>query len=247
MDDQRVGRALRLLRQRRGLTQAEVAAAAGVSQSLMSLLERGHLDTVSLRSVRAVFGVLDARTQLLVSWRGGAIDRLLDEAHARIVACHAPTLAELGWSVAIEATYSVYGERGSIDVLGAQPAARVALVEEVKSELTSLEGLGRKTDEKVRLVKARLCRERFGFDPVAVGRLVVLPDTATARRHVARLGPVLDVMFPARNRAVRAWLRRPIGDIAGILFVADRSRGGRIADQRGRTRVRRPRSAGLRA
>jgi hypothetical protein len=111
-------------------------------------------------------------------------------------------------------------------------------VEEVKSDLTSLEELGRKTDEKVRLVRTRICRERFAFDPVAVGRVIILPDTDAARRKVTRLAAVLDVSFPARNREIRAWLRKPVGDISGILFVSDPAGRRRSGDQRGRLRVR---------
>jgi hypothetical protein len=91
---------------------------------------------------------------------------LLDEAHARLVLRRAAMLRDDGWTVAIKSTYSIYGERGAIDVFAARSAEQAVTVEEVKTDLTSLEQLGRKTDEKVRLVRARLCRERFGFDPV---------------------------------------------------------------------------------
>ena len=190
-----------------------------------------------------MFEVLETRLDLQVSWRGGGLDRLLDEAHLALVSRRASTLTGLGWIVALEATYSVYGERGSIDVFAARAKDRAVLVEEVKSDLTSIEELGRKTDEKVRLARQRLCRERFGFDPVAVGRVLVLPDTDAARRKVARLAPALDVLFPARTREVRAWLRNPVGDISGIVFVSKSNGRGVTGDQRGRLRVRRPKSA----
>jgi transcriptional regulator with XRE-family HTH domain len=224
------------------MTQAQVGRAAGVSQALISLIERGHLGSISVRTLRGVFAVVDATCDLRPSWRGGGLDRLLDEAHANLVLRRAAALRDGGWTVAVESTYSVYGERGSIDVFAARAAERAVSVEEVKSDLTSLEELGRKSDEKVRLVRTRLCRERFGFDPVFVGRILVLPDTATARRQVERLAPALDTMFPARTWEVRGWLRKPVGDMAGILFVADTNpRRGR-RDQRGRIRVRRVRS-----
>jgi len=209
----------------------------------VSLTERGHFGSVALRTLRRVFEVVDSRLELLVSWRGGGLDRLLDEAHLALVSRRASTLSGMGWIVALEATYSVYGERGSIDVFAASAKDRAVLVEEIKSDLTSIEELGRKTDEKVRLARQRLCRERFGFDPVAVGRVLVLPDTDATRQKVARLAPTLDVLFPARTREVRAWLRKPVGDISGIVFVSNINRGGATGDQRGRTRVRRPKSA----
>jgi transcriptional regulator with XRE-family HTH domain len=222
------------------MTQAQLGRLAGVSQALISLVERGHLGSVSLRTLRRTFAAVDATCDLRPTWRGGALDRLLDEAHAALVLRRAAALHDDGWIVAIESTYSVYGERGSIDVFAARPAERAVSVEEVKSDLTSLEHLGRKSDEKVRLVRTRLCRDRFGFDPVAVGRILVLPDTATARRQVARLGPALDVMFPARTWEIRGWLRAPVGNISGVLFVADSNPGVGRADRRGRNRVRAP-------
>ena len=245
MDDVRVGRALRLLRQRRGWTQAELGKAAGLSQSAVSLAERGHLDALGLHAIRRLFAALDARCDLLVSWRGGALDRLLDEGHASLVLRRAAMLRDRGWTVAIEATYSVYGERGSIDVFAARSAERAVTVEEIKTDLTSFEQLGRKTDEKVRLVRTRLCRERFGFDPLAVARVLVLPDSATARRKVERLAPALDAMFEARTREVQRWMRQPVGDISGVLFVADMNRGGVRGDRRGRNRVRKARNAAV--
>ena len=155
----------------------------------------------------------------------------------------AAALRAAGFDVVLEATYAVYGERGSIDVLAALPRVRAVLVEEVKSDLTSLEQAGRKTDEKVRLVRARLCRERFGFEPVAVARTLVLPDTTYARAQVSRLAAALDVMFPARTRDVARWVQEPVGDLAGIVFVRDSNPRGGKCDRRGRTRVRRPRQA----
>ena len=39
-------------------------------------------------------------------WRGGALDRLMDERHATLVGAAATTLRDAGWEVAIEITYS---------------------------------------------------------------------------------------------------------------------------------------------
>jgi len=98
-------------------------------------------------------------------WRGGAVDRLMDERHATLIGAAATTLRDAGWEVAIEITYSVYGERGSIDLLAGHGRTRTLLVAEVKFELASVEQTGRKLDEKVRIASTRLCRERFGLGP----------------------------------------------------------------------------------
>jgi hypothetical protein len=144
-----------------------------------------------------------------------------------------------GWEVVVEATYAVFGERGSVDILAAHVRSRTVLVVEVKTELTSIEQLGRKVDEKVRLVRQRLCRDRFGWAPLCVGRLLVLPDLDSKRRTVRRNDAVLGVAFPARGPEVRSWLRRPSGDLGGVLFVADMSPRTVNALRRGSARVRR--------
>jgi transcriptional regulator with XRE-family HTH domain len=239
MDDARIGRALWVLRRRRGLRQADVAALAGASQSAISKAERGHIATFPLGTLRRYFATVDAGFLGSVIWRGGALDRLLDERHAAIVGLTAQRLKARGWEVVVEATYAVYGERGSIDILAAHARARTVLVVEVKTELTSLEQLGRKVDEKVRLARQRLCRDRFGWAPTYAGRLLVLPDLDSRRRAVDRHGAVLDVGFPARGPEVRTWLRRPSGDLGGVLFVADMSPGTVGARRRGTERVRR--------
>jgi transcriptional regulator with XRE-family HTH domain len=243
VDDAKVGRALRQLRRRRGLRQVDVAGLASLAQQTISLIECGHAAAFTIDTVRRAFGALGASYEGLVVWRGGALDRLLDERHAALVGITAARLPAPGWEVVVEASYSIYGERGSIDILAGHATTRSLLVVEVKSELTSIEELGRKLDEKTRLAQRQLCRERFGWPPIGVGRLLVLPDLGSARRAVARNAALLDRMLPARGPEVRQWLRRPGGDLSGILFVADTNPVGASVRRRGGQRIRRPRAA----
>jgi transcriptional regulator with XRE-family HTH domain len=224
MDDQRIGRSLRVLRRRRRSRQTDVAVAAGVSQSLVSDIECGRLAGVTLGTLRRVFAAVDAGFEGSVLWRGPGLDCLLDADHSTMVGISGERLGRDGWERPLEVSYSVFGERGSIDVLGAKREKRAVIVEEVKTSLVSVEATIRKLDEKARLVRERLCRERFGWDPRWVGRIVVLPDTTSARRAVARHASVLDVALAERGRDVRRWLREPEGDLAGILFVPIRAR-----------------------
>jgi hypothetical protein len=188
--------------------------------------------------MRRIFATLDARWEPTVSWRGGDIDRLLDEEHARIVGTISRRLVATGWEVVVEATYAEFGERGSIDVLGARRDRLTIVVVEVKSELTAIEATLRKLDEKVRIVRGSLGRARFDFRAEAVGRLLVLPSTNVARRRVDRSTDVLGIAFPSRGPRVRDWLREPSGDLAGILFVSNTNGSGDTHRRGGPKRVR---------
>jgi transcriptional regulator with XRE-family HTH domain len=218
VDDVRVGRFVRIARLRLGWRQFDLAARAGVSQQEISLIERGHLEGVPLRTLRRVLRALDASGDLDVRWRGGAIDRLIDDRHATLVGAAVEALRADGWETRVEVTYSSYGERGSIDVLGWRAAEAALVVEEVKSDLTSAEQTQRKHDEKVRLAPG-VVREREGWRPQLVGRVLVLPESRTARRRVERAGATLRSTYPLGQREVRAWLRRPVGPMDGIVFL----------------------------
>jgi transcriptional regulator with XRE-family HTH domain len=229
VDDAKVGRALRQLRRRRGLRQKDVAGLARLAQQTISLIECGHAAAFTIDTIRRAFGALGASYEGLVVRRGAALDRLLDERHAALVGMTGERLPAPGWEVVFEASYSIYGERGSIDILAGHATTRSVLVVEVKSDLMSIEVLGRKLDEKARLARRQLCRDRFGWPPTGVGRLLVLLDLDSARRAVARNAALLDRLFPACGLEVRQWLRRPGGDLNGILYVADTNTGSSMS------------------
>lgn len=226
MDDGRIGRVLRQLRLRKHLRQADVATAAGVSQSTVSLIERGHVDTLAIRTVRLVFQAVDARFVPTVSWRGGQVDRIVDERHARLVGAFARELADRGWEVHIEVSFSEYGERGGIDIVALRRAEGIALIVEIKSELVRVDETVRRLDVKERLA-ARIVLDRFGWRPRVVARLLVIEETSTNRRRVATHDPVLGLAFPTRGARLRSWLRRPVGRISGLRFFASSNHGGR--------------------
>ena len=112
-------------------------------------------------------------------------------------------LRRLGWEVSPEVSYSEWGERGSIDLLGARVERRAMVVEEVKSDLTRAEETLRKLDEKVRLVAGKVGYARLGWRPRTVGRILVLPDTDRARRQVRTHAAVFEAALPARVRGSR--------------------------------------------
>jgi hypothetical protein len=199
-----------------------------------------------LRRVRAIARALDAEVVVTLRWRGGDLDRVMDEGHATLVGRIAALLEASGWVTRTEVSYSVYGERGSIDLLAWHPMTRTLLVVEVKTELTSVEATLRKHDEKVRLGR-RIASERFDWHAKSVSRLLVLPNLSTPRRHVERHSRVMETAYPMRSAAVRTWIRAPGagGPTSGILYVSPtqdaRGRRGSIS----RKRVRQPRSGSV--
>lgn len=236
MDAVRLGIRYRALRQRLGLRQQDLADRCARSQTVISKIERGRASQVLLGNLIRVASELDADLVVTLRWRGGDLDRLVDERHAQLVGTVVELLRPLGWDLRPEVSYSVYGERGSIDLLAWHSGLRALLVIEVKTELVSIEETLRKHDEKTRLAPG-IAIERFGWRASAVARLLVLPSAATPRRQVERHARVLGSTYAARGLAIRRWLREPIGALAGILFVdVGRERLG----AHGRRRVRRP-------
>lgn len=239
MDDRRVGWLLRRIRQHLRMRQIDLAAASGVSQQRISFLELGRLDEISLRTIRAVARPLGATVDVVVRWKGGDLDRLADEGHAALVGAIAAWLTADGWHVVPELSYSIYGERGSIDLVAWHAETRTLLIVEVKTELASIGGTLRKHDEKARLA-GKIVAERLGWRPTSVGRLLVLPDVSTARRHVRRHDAVLARAYPVRGDDVRAWIRRPSGTFAGIRFQSLTRRAGDRRRPVTPKRIRRP-------
>lgn len=217
-----------------------------MSQDTISLLERGRAGGMALHTLRRIAAALDARLRLELLWRGGELDRLVDERHAALVGALAALLAQAGWQVRPEVSYAHFGERGSIDLLGWHERKRVLLPCEAKSILTSSEEMMRRHDQKVRLGPV-IAAERFGWRAAAVGRLLVLADERTNRRRVERHAAILDPVYPARGWAVRRWLRDPHPPFAGLLFLSptSRARSGQASDTP--RRVMRPRCGADRA
>jgi len=240
MDDLRTGQVLRSLRRRAGFRQSDLAATTGVSTATVSRAERGHLDTLSIATVRRLFAAVDARIEVSPRWRGGDVDRLLDLDHAHVSATAAAMLRAYGWAVLSEVTFSVYGERGSIDLVGLHAGTGAAVAIEIKTSIASAEELQRRLDVKARLLPG-IVRERFDRVPTHMGRLIVIDDDRTNRRRIERLLPLLSDSLPARTAEVRRWLQRPVGPMSGICFLTS-LHGGNIRQPRGgRHRVRRPR------
>jgi transcriptional regulator with XRE-family HTH domain len=218
VDDQLLGAALRAVRIRRGLTQSAVARAAGRSQATISRAERGHLSDLSVATLRQIAAGLDIRVDLVPRWRAGELDRLLGARHSAMHERLARLFGELpDWEHAAEVSFSIYGERGAIDILAWQPARRALLVVELKTEIIDVQGLLAQVDRYRRLAPS-IARAR-GWDASTVSCWVVVADSRTNRRRLAEHALVLRGAFPVDGRSIRRWLRDPRGLIEAMSFV----------------------------
>jgi transcriptional regulator with XRE-family HTH domain len=234
VDPVRFGLSLRALRRRRGWTQTQLAAAAGISQTAISRIERGRGDRLTVRTLAHVLATLGARISVRVLSHGEDLDRLLDAGHAEIVERVTRLLRRRGWEVAPEVTFSVYGERGSIDVLATHPSTGALLVVEVKSAVPDVQATLAGIDRKARLALG-IARER-GWPARSISRWLVLPGDKTSRRRVERHAATFSAALPGRTVEMRRWSTAPEGAMAGVMFVSP----GTHATARHRTR--RPRT-----
>lgn len=240
MDDQRIGRVILVLRQRGGWRQRDLAARAGVSQSAVSDMERGHIDRYTLRTVRAVLRAIDASARLDPMWGGrGDLDRLLDADHARLMQHWADRHRRAGWEVWNEASYSIYGERGRIDQLAYHPPTEVLEVAEAKTGIWDVQDTLGTLDAKLRLAPQIAAQRGWKVSRV-VGALVVA-DGTTARRRV-REHEDLFARYSLRGRAAGAWVADPRPGADGLLlFVSLPPTNQHRLRRAGQRRVRVPR------
>jgi transcriptional regulator with XRE-family HTH domain len=215
VDCRRVATTFRAVRIRRALTQEDVARRARVHRSTVSRLERGFCSTLTLDTIDRVCAVLEIRLDLLPRWRGGDLDRLLNAGHAGLHEEVAHFLTSVGgWVVVPELTYSVFGERGAIDLFCWHAATRSVLVIELKTELVDINDLLSSMDRRIRLAW-RIARDR-GWQPRSVSAWVIVAGGTTNRRRLVTHETVLRSAFPESGLTMRSWCRRPSDPVRGL-------------------------------
>ncbi len=196
-----------------------MARAARVSQSTVSRLERGHVDSLSVATVRRVAHVLDVRVDLVPRWRGGDLERALNAVHNALHEALARQLKRYPqWEVRSEVSFSQFGERGVIDVLGWHARTRSLLVVELKSDLLDPGGLIAQVDRYGRL--APTIAAALGWRPSTTSCWVVVADTPGNRSRLSRHGMLLRGRFPVDGRSIPAWLQHPEARIEALSFHA---------------------------
>jgi transcriptional regulator with XRE-family HTH domain len=241
MDALRLGSAVRAVRLRKGWRQADVAAAARVSIATISRVERGEIESLSVAMLRRVMAALEIRLDWVPRWRGGELDRMLNSGHAAMHEAAAVLFGGSDWLPAVEATFSIYGERGIIDVLAFHPATGALLVIELKTDLVDVQGLIGAVDRYRRLAP-QVARER-GWAATSVSCWVLLRDTPSNHRRLAAHATVLRAAFPVDGRRMPGWLRHPVGSVAALSFLSDSHARRASGTFGGVQRVRRPRAS----
>lgn len=237
---------MRAIRLRKRWRQKDLAAKAKVSRTMVGRIEHGRLASVPLGSIRRVAHALDARLDTIVRWQGGDLGRLINARHSAMHEAMARMSGSLdGWTAEPEVSFSIYGERGVIDIVAWHATCRMLLVIELKTELVEINELMGTVDRKRRLAAA-IAEER-GWDPASTSAWVVLAESRTNRRAVSGHETVLRAKFPVDGRTMRGWLRRPRGRVDALSFLPSvhEMRLGR--DLRPVRRVTRPRPAERRA
>ncbi|MFI5227268.1 MAG: helix-turn-helix domain-containing protein [Candidatus Limnocylindrales bacterium] len=211
--------AFRAVRLRRRWRQADVASRARVSVSTVSRLERGQADRLPMAVIDGVARVLEMRIDVVPRWRGGELDRLVNWRHAAMYERVASLLERVGgWELLPEVSFSVYGERGIIDILGWHAATRTLLVIELKTEIVDAQEIVGTLDRKQRLA-AGIARER-GWQSKRIATWLAVGESMTNRRRVEASAGLFKAAFPTDRGELPTWLRQPVVPVRVLTFVA---------------------------
>jgi transcriptional regulator with XRE-family HTH domain len=237
VDDARIGRAIRVLRHRRGWRQRDLSDRSGVSQNVISQLELGQASRHRVETIRDVLSEFGAGLEIGVRWGGrGDLPDLLDADHAWLQQHWVALLRAAGWETWPEASFSHYGERGIIDVLGFHPRTRTLNVSEIKTGIWDVGDVLGRLDVKSR--NAIWVARQRSWQPLHVIPSLVLLDGRTARRRVAD-HEALFAPFDLRGRVATGWLKRPDRAASGLLaFIRMPTTASGRLRQAGRQRVR---------
>ncbi len=241
--EQRVGAAIRAVRRRRGLRQSDLAREARVSTATVSRIERGHMAPLPFETTARVAARLDIRLDVIARWRGGELDHLLNAGHSAMHEQVGRLFERLpGWQTVPEASFSIRGERGIVDVLAWHATRRMLLVVELKTAIVDVQELVGTTDRKRRLARAIGAERGWPTKGAAASAWVVIADDRTNRARLAAHATVLRAAFPADGRRMRGWLRDPGAAVGVLSFMQIASPRKGMSATGGRQRIRRPRA-----
>jgi len=218
MNDVQLGLALRATRVKRRLRQCDLAKQAGVSASVVSRLEHGDLDLVSLPALRGIAAKLGVSLEFLPRSAGGELERVVSARHAALGERIAGWVGrQPGWLAVAEVSFSIYGERGIVDLLAWHEATGSVLVIELKTAVVDVDELIGTLDRKRRLA-TRIAADR-GWIARSVCAWLIVGDSKTNRRRIAEHRTLLTSALPRDGRSLAPLFRHPERGLAsGIAF-----------------------------
>jgi transcriptional regulator with XRE-family HTH domain len=237
-----LSRSIRFLRISRGWRQQDLADRASVSREMVSRLERGRVETLTLRVIDRLAAALEAGVNVDVRWQGAQLDRLLDAGHAVIQEQAVKGLRDFGWPTHAEVSFNWYGDRGRCDAVAFHPPTRTLLIVEVKTQIGDIQDLLGRLDVKVRL-GSQIAAQLGHPAPTRVVPCLVVADTSTSRRVVATHASLF-ARFTHRGRAAHRWLADPTvsDDVKGLLWFLSLPNSHSVTTKR-RVRARKAPSA----
>ena len=160
--------------------------------------------------------MLEVRVDLVARWRAGDLDRLLNAGHSALHDSVAAWFRELfpEWELAPEVSFSIYGERGVVDIVAWHSGRRALLIIELKTDISDVNELVGTFDRKRRL--AREIVKKRGWVPTTVSGWVIVSAGRTNRARVAAHGAMLRTAFPFDGRSIKEWLANPTRAISAL-------------------------------
>ncbi len=176
------------------------------------------MQTLTLATIRRIAMALEVRVEVAPQWRAGELDRLLNARHAAFHEAMAKYFRSLPeWIAEPEVSFSIYGERGVIDILAYHRGRRALLIIELKTEVVDMQELVATMDRRRRLAP-RIAAER-GWAIESVSVWVAIAEGSTNRARIAaHHRSFMGSAFPAGGRAMRSWLRDPVNEIRCLSF-----------------------------
>jgi transcriptional regulator with XRE-family HTH domain len=235
VQDVRFGALVRVTRIRLRWRQRDLAEKAGVSPTQVWRVEHGRLSELTIATVRRICAELEVSVDLQPRGRGSDLDRMVNARHSALHEAIVRTIKRQfpRWEIASEVSFNIWGERGVIDVLLWHPGRRALLIIELKTELVDPGELMATMDIRHRLAREIVAAR--GWRPATVSTWVIVARSRTNERRLASFRTMLRSAFPSDGRSMTAWLRGPIGAVAGLSLWQMRAAAAVAPVQRVRT------------
>jgi len=221
-----IGKAIHGIRSTLRWSQRELSRRSGVSQSMISAVERSLAGDLTFASASRLLEAMGARLTIGVDAPYlGSRRAQTDPAHARLSGSVARSLVGQGWKVATEVEVGGDRSRGWIDILAYHPATRMLLVIELKTEIHDLGAIDRNLGWYQR--EAVAAARRLGWRPSRIHGSLLLLATTVNDESVRFNRESLARIFPARVNELSGLVRSGVGaNIPGrsMAMVDPRSR-----------------------